>query len=71
MNSQSFALLLARFDTIESQNKDQLELLEKHIEKYDKTAKVVERHSTYFSICLLGIPVGFAALANKLGWKGI
>lgn len=69
LDSQTFGLLMARFDTIEKQNDKQLELLQDHIKVDDAVHTVVNRHSTYFSILALGIPVGIAGIMNKLGWK--
>jgi hypothetical protein len=78
---QAFELLMARFDHLERQNDTQILLLAKqneiqtvlinqHIEVDAKVHKVVERHSTYFSLGALGIPVIGSYIANKfLGWK--
>lgn len=71
INSQTFSLLMARFDTLERQNDEQMKFLQTHIRDYEKTRTIVERHSTYFSILALGIPVGIAALVHKMGWKGL
>jgi hypothetical protein len=81
MSGQSFQLLLARFDTIEQQNAAQLLLMQTQNNSYLKALsdhivadslvhKIVERHTTYFSIGALGIPAIGSYLANKfLGWK--
>jgi len=71
LTDQNFQFLMSRLDRIEAQNDQQLKLLGKHVEADDKVHKVVERHSTYFSVLALGIPVGIAAFMNKLGWKGL
>jgi helix-turn-helix protein len=68
---QNFKFLMSRFDRIEHQNDEQLTLLRQHIEVDAVVHKVVERHSTYFSVLALGIPVGITALMHKLGWKGL
>jgi hypothetical protein len=68
MDAQAFALLMARFDTIEKQNDDQLKLLSDHIKEDDKAHATVERHSTYFAIMSLGIAPLSAYLGHKLGW---
>lgn len=70
-SQQNFQLLMARFDRIEHQNDEQLRLLSAHIQEDEAVHKVVERHSTYFSIFALGIPVGVAAIMHKMGWKGL
>ena len=69
INGQTFALLMARFDTLEKQNDEQIKLMGKHIEDDTKVHNVVERHSTYFSILSLGIPTGIAYALNKMGIK--
>lgn len=71
LTDQNFKFLIDRFDRIEQQNTDQLKLLAKHLEEDSKVHKIVERHSTYFGILSLGIPVGIAAFMNKMGWKGL
>ncbi len=60
---------MKRFDTIEAQNQEQLDVISAHISDYNKVAKSVERHGVYFK--LMGGGVGFlaAAVAAKLGWK--
>ncbi len=69
VNDQTFALLMARFDTLEEQNRLQLELMAKHVELDDKVHAVVERHSAYWKLVLMGIPLVGGAIAAKLGWK--
>lgn len=78
---KAFQLLMARFDTLESQNAAQLLFMQNEHNSFLKSLadhsvadalvhKVVERHSTYFSVLLLGIPVIGSVLAGKLfGWK--
>lgn len=67
MNPEVFELFRDRFDNIEKQNNEQLQLLRKHIEEDNKTHKVVERHTIYFQIFTLGIPVAIAYISKKLG----
>lgn len=70
MDSQAFELLMTRFDTIEEQNKQQLDLLAKHVTEDEKVHKVVERHSVYFrALSVIGVPTGLAFLLAKLGLK--
>jgi hypothetical protein len=69
MDPQAFALLMARFDTIEEQNKQQLDLIGKHITDDAKVHKVVERHTTYFKLLGFGIPAATSYIATKLGFK--
>lgn len=71
LTEQNFHFLMSRFDRIEAQNDQQLRLLSKHVEEDNKVHAVVERHSTYFGVISLGIPVAIAAAMNKLGWKGL
>jgi hypothetical protein len=69
LTDQNFKFLMDRFDRIEKQNDEQLKLLGKHVDDDAKVHAMVERHSTYFSILTLGVPVGIAAFLNKMGWK--
>jgi hypothetical protein len=69
MNDQTFTLLMARFDTLEEQNRMQLELMDKHVEKDDAVHSVVERHSAYWKLVLVGLPMVGGYLASKIGWK--
>jgi len=69
VTEQNFTFLMKRFDRIEVQNDEQLKLLRDHIEKDEKAHKILERHSTYFGILSLGIPVAIATLMNKMGFK--
>jgi hypothetical protein len=69
MDPQTFTLLMARFDTIEAQNKQQLELMSDHITEDSKVHKVVERHTSYFKLLSLGLAPTAAYLATKLGLK--
>jgi hypothetical protein len=69
VSDQNFKFLMSRFDRIERQNDEQLKLLGKHVEDDELVHKVVERHTTYFGLLTLGIPVGIAAFINKMGWK--
>ena len=71
VTEQNFKFLIERFDRIEQQNTDQIKLMQAHIEKDDAVHKIVERHSTYFGIISLGIPVGIASFMHKMGWKGL
>ena len=71
VTEQNFKFLMARFDNIEQQNSEQLTLLRAHIEKDESVHKIVERHSTYFGILSLGIPVGIASFMHKMGWKAL
>jgi hypothetical protein len=71
VTEQNFKFLMARFDNIEQQNGEQLTLLRAHIEKDEAVHKIVERHSTYFGILSLGIPVGIASFMHKMGWKAL
>jgi len=71
VTEQNFSFLMKRFDRIEVQNDEQLKLLRTHIEQDEAVHKIVERHSTYFGILSLGIPVGLAAFMHKMGWKGL
>ncbi|MGH9910323.1 MAG: hypothetical protein ACRD32_06745 [Nitrososphaerales archaeon] len=69
MDEQAFALLLSRFDTIEEQNRLQLELMQEHIKIDNKVHRVVERHSAYFRMIGLGVPAVTGWIAYKLGIK--
>ena len=71
LTAQNFEFLMKRFDRIEVQNDEQLKLLREHIENDVAVHKIVERHSTYFGILSLGIPVGIAAFMSKMGWKAL
>jgi len=71
MDPQAFALLMARFDTIEQQNKEQLELIAQHVKDDADVKTVVERHSTYFSILSLGGAPLLTYLGHKLGWPKV
>jgi hypothetical protein len=69
MDDQVFDLLMKRFDTLEAQNKTQLDLMQTHIEIDDKAHKILERHSAYFSVMSAGsIPI-LGWIAYKLGIK--
>jgi hypothetical protein len=45
-----FTLLIDRFDIIEEQNREQLQLLAKHIDEDAKIHAIVNTHQTYFSM---------------------
>jgi hypothetical protein len=68
MNEQLFTLLqtqhaetMSRFDKIEAAYADH--------EKEDRAAhKMIERHTMYFNIAFLGLPVLFGTLAKKFGF---
>lgn len=68
MDSQVFQLLqtqhkevMGRFDKIEAAYSDH--------EKEDRAAyKMIERHTMYFNIAFLGLPVLFGTLAKKFGF---
>lgn len=73
------ALLLEYLETIKEQNATQIRMMEKQSENQDrliqahiaedkKVHQVVDRHSVYFSILSLGIPVATAYVAKKLGF---
>ena len=67
VNPQTWELLMDRFDTLEGQNKEQLDLLRAHITDDAKVHKIVDRHSTYFkaaSICLAPV---VAFIGQKIG----
>lgn len=69
MEPQAFALLMARFDTIEAQNEAQLKFIEAHISDDAKTKEIVDRHTTYFSLMSLGSAPLLAYVVHKFGWK--
>ncbi len=69
MESQILELITSRLERIEKQNDAQLELLNKHLDKYSETKQTVSRHSTYFKILGFGIPPFVGYLATKLGLK--
>jgi hypothetical protein len=46
---QTFILMMARFDTLEKQNKEQLDFLQKHIELDNKVHDVVLKHTSYWN----------------------
>ena len=69
MEDQVFKLLMSRFDTIEEQNKVQLELMSDHIKDSAPVHKTVERHSAYFGVMSLGAAPIIGWLAYKLGLK--
>lgn len=69
MEQQAFELLLARFDTVERQNEEQLRLIQKHVKEDAETKTVVDRHSTYFALLSLGSAPLLTYLAHKLGWS--
>jgi hypothetical protein len=69
VNDQTFDLIMARFDTIEGQNVEQLRLQAAHIKDDNKVHRIVERHSAYFGILSFGIPAAMAYVGTKLGVK--
>lgn len=68
MEDHVFKMIMQRFDTIELLHREHLERMEKHVESDNEIHAVVERHSTYWKLLSLGIPVVGAALAKKMGW---
>jgi len=68
MEPQAFELLMARFDTIEKQNEEQLKLIHTHLKDDADTKTIVDRHSTYFAIMSLGSAPLLAYVGHKFGW---
>jgi hypothetical protein len=72
MDQQQFEMFMKRFDTIESRSTEQhstlTQLLEGHVILDDKVHTTVERHSTYFKLLFMGIPLVGTAIAKKMGW---
>lgn len=69
MNDQVFQLLqtqhkeiLGRFDRLEAAH-------DEHLKEDHAVHKMVERHTLYFNIALLGIPVVIGAIAKRLGFE--
>jgi hypothetical protein len=69
MEDQVFKLLMSRFDTLEEQNKAQLEMMADHIKESAPIHKAVERHSAYFGVASFGMAPILGWLAYKLGIK--
>lgn len=69
MDNDTLTLIRDRLSRIEAQNDEQLALLRDHIEIDAKAHAVVERHSTYFSVLGITIPVIVTYIATKLGLK--
>ena len=69
MEDQVFKLLMQRFDTLELQNKAQIDLMSDHIEKDNATRIIVERHTTYFGLMSLGLAPLAAYIAGKITGK--
>lgn len=64
-NRQTHALLADQRKEMSEIRQD----LKAHYKADEKIARLVERHSLYFSIAGLGLPLGLSWLAVKLGLK--
>lgn len=69
IHEQTFELLMKRFDTIEAQNKELLDLQRDHNQKDDVVHKVVERHSVYWMLTGTTLGGSIGILLAKLGLK--
>ena len=69
VDERTWELLMKRFDTIEAQNREQLDLLASHVTDDSKVAKAVAQHGVYFKILGGGAGTVLAILAAKMGWK--
>lgn len=67
MTDEFLSMLRDRLARIEQQNDTQTQLLRQHVKETDQIRKIVDRHSVYFKIATLGIPILSAYLARKLG----
>ena len=66
VDERTWELLMKRFDTIEEQNREQLELLGDHTEADDRVHGVVERHSAYFGLLSLGLAPLLGVLFHRV-----
>ncbi len=64
-----FQVFMERFDRIEATHKEYLKEMASHVKADNEVHAVVERHSTYWKLILLGLPVAGSAIAAKMGWK--
>jgi hypothetical protein len=61
---EAFALLLARFDRVDRDNKDILEKFATHVKDDLAVASTVARHGTYWSLLIgLGTPLILGVIA--------
>ena len=70
ISDRSFQLIMARFDTLEKQNKEQTRLLEEHKILDNNVHDIVLKHESYWNVMKWGVgPTGVgAALAAWFGF---
>lgn len=69
VDARTWELLMQRFDRIEEQNKEQINLISSHVKDDRKVSDTVGRHGVYFKILGGGAGTVLALLAAKMGWK--
>jgi phage regulator Rha-like protein len=67
IDEQTFALLMARFDTLEQQTKDQTTMMIEQAKLNQQVRDIVQRHQQYFNLIKwFAAPSGI--LAVFVGW---